>query len=218
MNKPKVMKMNTGGVQKWGHPFIVLFAVIGSPISAYVAMLESSWPENMAVKALVLIVAIGAVTVGCGFLYSSMRSIYRIEIDGSVLTGSTFFGSQKRIRLEDVKSLKIGPQNNCILQTESGERFGITGAIDYDGFIKDYILLNLPPGAEIDELGIAKLRANEDHWLYARRPPRDADYPADYLIWLEGVVRDQKLALMKKGVLSRNRSYEGRTNLYQSGP
>lgn len=211
------LEFRTGTAQGRVIFFFLLFVAAIAPFLVYFLLSESRLVENSWQIEFLLIVVLLGFLVSIRALYHFLRDVFSLCIEGTLLSGKTLIGSNKTIRLEDVKSLKIGPQNNCILQTESGERFGITGAIDYDGFIKDYILLHLPPGTEIDEQGIAKLRANEDHWLYGRRPPRDADYPADYLIWLEGVVRDQKLALMKKGVLSRNRSYEGRTNLYQSG-
>lgn len=211
------LEFRTGTAQGKVVIFVLACVVAGSPILVFVTISNSVSSNMVWQQGVLLVVVVTGLLMSVRALYHSLRDVFTLCIEGTLLSGKTLIGSNKTIRLEDVKSLKIGPQNNCILQTESGERFGITGAIDYDGFIKDYILLHLPPGTEIDEQGIAKLRANEDHWLYARRPPRDADYPADYLIWLEGVVRDQKLALMKKGVLSRNRSYEGRTNLYQSG-
>lgn len=122
------------------------------------------------------------------------------------LIGYNLFGRNYELKFNSIKEIKKADSivdfgREVMFLDEFNKKHKINSAIDYCGFIEDYIIEKCKDTAEIDYKWINTVKRNPYDWAYTRRMPFDTKYEDGYLEWLEPIVNAQKDMLIARGDL-----------------
>ncbi|GEM_PF-4412658 len=147
-------------------------------------------------------------------IYNIISDYFTIELYEDKLIGYNFLGNRKNeLRFDSIKRIGKDPvfifsgSLDFALWDIENKKHKISGGMDYNGFIMDYILEHVKSTAEVDTKLIDKCRKNNKEWAYTRRFNFTTKYEDGYLEWIEGVANEQKEKLIAKGDLKSDVIY-----------
>lgn len=146
----------------------------------------------------------------CLFIYqiligtsiSWFTNIYYLTIEGNTIWGFNLFDRPRKLLLEEIRSVRKEKCWNSIqLLLINGKKVTINSAIDFNGFIFDYIIERLSDDVKTDLKSISKLRNDARFWKYTRGYPFKTQYPPGYLEWFLPIAEKQKAEMIARGIL-----------------
>lgn len=186
---------------------VALFVVM-----SFILMFLAVFNEGQGNQVPARVIVFAGALFGLYILYKTAQgwfiNVYHLEIDGKNLYGKNLFGKEFRINLDDVQEFrKVKGLNSLELVGQKTGKFEVAPAIDYNGYINDYIVTNISKNARIDMGSVNKFRSMMKYWKYTRSEPFNTKYEEGYLDWLEPIVEAQKKELIAKGILQPNVLY-----------
>ncbi len=193
---------------KWQQVVAVVLLSAGVMLGVYLAAFEARAEDSIYIR-LVLI------CVGLLFLYRIVgnlvrgwfRDAYEVSLDDDELLFKNLFGTEYSIRYADILRVQRIPGRLALQYSTADRNFGFCPAIDFLGYLNDFILMQIPSIAEAEKGLIEKLRSNSTRWRYTRTYPFSTNYESGKLEELERSVAEQKRYLIETGVLDSDVFY-----------
>jgi hypothetical protein len=201
-----ILQTSTSG--GWKQIVATVVLSIGVSLALYMLFFESRPEDPIYLKAIVVIIALLFYWRIVGSLARSwLRDAYQLQLDGGRIVARTLFGKVFQVSLGEIVNVKQLSGRHALLFETKDRVFAINPAMDYIGFIYDYILERIPANASVDSKIVEKLRCNGGAWSYTRTYPFATSYTPEQSAEITRIVEDQRGRLVKSGILQSDVFY-----------